>query len=188
MLTRRLYRFDEVRASFLYCIRQRRLPEVLFWLEELEDSLYSNEARRLLFVGWFLFVGLKRLKWLEAWSLGGHTREGRYTLTWQLVRCSERDSSLPWLLWAGVVVDPVTPVHGRLLQGWRVLWPLDDWQEIVNGIDDERLEPCLEALQTDLRGYARLGQLTAYALGASQKSQNQRAKWRSRREEELKTP
>lgn len=161
--TRRLYRLDEVRAALLYCLRQRRSVEANFWLTELEDSCYGGEARRILFIAWFLFVGLKRVAWLSAWAADAMTREGRQRLCWQLSRCSERDSSL-WLL---LCVAPLDWKGSRMLECWRWAACLEDgdcWDYAVGLYKDPRVEPLMDALQHDMRGYSTMAKATAVTL------------------------
>ncbi len=165
-LTRRLYDFAEVRAAFLFCLKHRRILEALFWLQELEDSLYGGEARRLLFVSWFMNVGLRRLAWLNEWSIKSTTREGRLELCWKLVRCTEKDSSLWWLIWCGVLYS--API-GKLASGWKSVAGIEDttkfWEPIVNASEDDRLDGILEALQEDMRGYSILARCAGFAIG-----------------------
>lgn len=166
-LTRHLYRFEEVRSAFLYCIKNRRIIEAVFWLTELEESCYGGEARRLLFVAWFLFVGVRRVSWLHDWSTVGTTTEGRLDLTIALARCSERDSSLWLVLWAGCLVEPLGPTTGSLVYQWRSLFDKEDevvWTELLSLSRDERLDTCLEALQDDMRGYAVLAKVAGCCL------------------------
>jgi len=172
-LTRHLYRFEEVRSAFLHCIKSRRRLEAVFWLTELEESCYGGEARRLLFVAWFLFVGVRRVKWLQEWSEVGSTREGRLDLAIALARCSERDSSLWLLMCAGCLVDTLDPTTGSLVCQWRALFDKDDeevWTELLSVSKDERLDICLEALQEDIRGYALMAKVTGVCLCGIQKS------------------
>lgn len=162
-LTKRLYRIDEVRAAFLYCLRSRRLSEAMFWLHELEESLYGGEARRLFFVAWFLFVGLSNLSWIEAWSLEGNTVAGRRRLCWQFIRLSTRDSSLWWLL----VSTPHVSPSSRLAEVWRSKCTLegeDFWQELVDASTETRIDTILEAFQLDLQRFSLLGKLAGLAL------------------------
>jgi hypothetical protein len=166
-LTRHLYRFEEVRAAFLYCIKCRRRLEAIFWLTELEESCYGGEARRLLFVAWFLFVGVRRVSWLHSWAQVSSTREGRLELAVALARCSERDSSLWLLLWAGCLVEPLGPTTGSLVCQWRSLFDKEDdvvWTKLLSSSTDERLDTCLEALQEDMRGYATLAKVAGCCL------------------------
>jgi hypothetical protein len=157
-LTKHLYRFEEVRTAFLYTIRCRRTIEALFWLEELEESCYSGEARRLLFVAWFLFVGLLRMAWIASWSELGTTREGRRILCIQLCSCSERDSSL-WNLVASNVLPVITV---PILTQWRQA----QTQETCFTVswNDARLPPILTALQSELKGYRLFAKATAFGI------------------------
>ena len=154
--TKRLYRLDEVRASLLFCLKDRRFNEAIFWLRELEESFYGGEARRLLLVSWSMNVGLSRLFWLHEWSKFGGTREGRLRLCWQLLRCSERDSSLWWLLWSGVI--PMKYETSSIVDKWNSICSSDDFW---NKIDPH---PCLEALQKDMKGYDIFARVIACSL------------------------
>jgi hypothetical protein len=164
-LTRRLYDFAEVRAAFLFCLKHRRILEGVFWLQELEDSLYGGEARRLLFISWCMNVGLRRIAWLAEWSAKSTTREGRLELCWKLMRCPEKDSSIWWLLWCGLVCSAPT---GALARRWKAVAHSADatefWEPIVNQSEDERVDSILEALQEDMRGYSILARCTGLAL------------------------
>ena len=164
-LTRRLYDFAEVRAAFLFCLKHRRILEAIFWLQELEDSLYGGEARRLLFISWCMNVGLRRLGWLSEWSIKSTTRDGRLELCWKLMRCPEKDSSLWWLLWCGLVCSTPT---GKLTCGWKSVAGTEDatefWEPIVNRSEDERVDGILEALQEDMRGYSILARCAGFAI------------------------
>lgn len=191
-LTRHLYRFEEVRAALLYCIKSRRIVETVFWLTELEESCYGGEARRLLFVAWFLCVGVRRLSWLAEWSVHSTTREGRQQLALQLARCSERDSSLWLLAWTGCFVEPIGTATGSLVCKWRSLFDKDDedvWTELLSTSTDERIDVCLEALQEDMRGYALLAKVAGCCLVSIQGSWP-KGTWEpigTRRPEELDT-
>lgn len=70
MLTRHLYRFDEVRAALLWCIVHRRTTEGLFWAQELLDSGCHTELFQVLFEGWLWSVGISRMEWFrQFWIL-----------------------------------------------------------------------------------------------------------------------
>jgi hypothetical protein len=155
-LTKHLYRFEEVRSALLYTIRCRRHLEAIFWLEELECSCYSGEARRLLFVAWFLFIGLSRFSWLANWSELGGTREGRQLLCIQLCSCSERDGSL----WGIVASDALPATAQPICTEWRKI----DSQILVKPHKDPRIGPIVSALQIDLKGYARFAHATAFGI------------------------
>jgi hypothetical protein len=134
-----------VRAALLFCLKDRRFNEAIFWLRELEESFYGGEARRLLLVSWSMNVGLSRLVWLYEWSKYSGEREGRQRLCWQLLRCSERDSSIWYLLWSGVI--PMKYGTSSLVDKWNNICASDNFWNIV--------EPhsCLEALQKDMKSY-----------------------------------
>ena len=162
-LTKRLYRLDEVRAAFLYSLKTRRIKESQFWLRELEESFYGTEARRMLFVAWFLLIGLRRVQWLYAWALDSGTTEGRAQLAWQLCRIEERDGSLWWILCAGALVGQ----GSWLIELWRGMCTADDetfWQPIVNKSEDERIDTILEAVQEDMRRFTPMARLVGLAL------------------------
>ena len=57
MLTRHLYRIDEVKASCQYALIKKNYREALFWSMELVDTLMSNELRQVMLSAWFLGVG-----------------------------------------------------------------------------------------------------------------------------------
>jgi hypothetical protein len=124
-------------------MKGRRFNEAIFWLKELEDTYLGRDVRRLLLVSWAMNVGLARLAWLKEWCEWSTTAEGRLRLCWQLLRCSERDSSIWWLLWSGVV-----PVNkGQLLvDKWNSTWHLEDFWSKIN-------HPFSESLQHDMKNY-----------------------------------
>ena len=166
-LTRRLYRFDEVRSAFLYAIKSKRFSEAFFWLDELEDSLYSGEARRLLFLAWFLQVGLGRISWLLEWSTNGHTREGRLRLCWQLMKCQERDSSLWLLSWSPVCQDNALDLVGTLETKWAHTCRLEEetfWEHVLESTEEEAICSLFEQLQTSMNSYASFAKCTALAI------------------------
>jgi hypothetical protein len=163
-LTRRLYRLDEVRAALLYSLKSKRLYEAVFWLNELEDSWYSGEARRLLLVSWLMNVGIARIAWLAAWSTNSHTREGRLQLCWQLLKCQEQDSSLWLLLWAGVTD---TSGASSFVVQWQHMFTKEDeefWGHLFDKTEDERICSILEALQVDMKTYSLYAKCIGYAI------------------------
>jgi hypothetical protein len=163
-LTKHLYRFDEVRAAFLYTLAHKRPSEAQFWLNELEDSYYSGEARRLLLISWMMRSGLRNLSWLEAWAVHGNTRAGRQLLCWQLDRWSARDSSIWWLLWAQVLMDSSSDC--KLLSAWGSSLQKNDtlfWTDLLADSDDPRIDTILEALQEDMKAYG----IFAKAIGVA---------------------
>jgi hypothetical protein len=147
-----------VRACLLFCLLNKRFMESIFWLRELEDSFYSSEARRLLLVSWCMNIGLSRIAWLYEWSTHSETRSGRLRLCWQLLRCSERDSSLVWLLWSGVV--PMSYGTSSLVDKWNTICSSDTfWYSIEP-------HPCLNALQTDMKHYEIFAKVIACSLSS----------------------
>ena len=169
MLTKRLYRLDEIRAAFLYSLKCSRRKECLFWLRELEDSSYGGEARRLLLLFWCMRIGLSRVAWLEAWSRDARTREGRYQLCIQAMQCKERDSSIWWLLWSVVLVNykPIPQAPGKLFTLWLTCWKKEGeefWQPLVDSSNDERIDILLGSLQEDMRKYSLFAKAAAVTL------------------------
>jgi hypothetical protein len=63
------------------------------------------------------------------------------------VRCPEKDSSLWWFL--GSVLEKEDE---------------ELWELVVNGVDDERLDPVMEALQTDMRSYSIFAKCAAFMI------------------------
>lgn len=58
MLTRHLYRIDEVKASCKYSLTVKNYTEALFWSLELIDSMMIDELRSIMVSVWFESVGL----------------------------------------------------------------------------------------------------------------------------------
>lgn len=173
-LTKRLYRLDEVRAALVFCIKSKRLYEACFWLRELEESAQGPEARRILFLTWFLLYGLAHCSWLHAWTGAAETPEGRLKLCWQLCRCSERDTSLWWLFCAGAIYDLSSPKEqlSAVFDRWRGSYWVEYeefWQPLVDASETERLDEILEGLQTDMGKYSLYARLAGLVLVASQK-------------------
>jgi hypothetical protein len=166
-LTKRLFRFDEVRAALLWCLRQRRLQEALFWLQELEDSLYGGEARRILLWAWTMTCGMRNMSWLIAWAAESQTREGRRLLAYQLMKsgAETKDTSIWCLFWSVAVVKEGV---GRLWWAWRSMCCVEDivefWQPLVDESTDERLDSVLEALQHDMKSYTLLARCVGCAI------------------------
>jgi hypothetical protein len=157
VLTRRLYNLEEVRAAFLYSIKNKCLYEAVFWLRELEESYYSGEARRLLLLAWMIWTGPSRFSWLLDWSANGNTPEGRLELCWKLCRCKTKDSSIWWLLWAVSCSKDTSDEHGTLFQMWKNLYVYEDqdfWQTLTDQTEHEDILTIFENLQTDMKSYS----------------------------------
>lgn len=167
MYTRRLYYIDEVRSAFLYSLKQKRVLEAFFWLEELEDSNYGVEARRLLFIAWLMWTGLSSLEWLHLWSTDGITREGRLKLCWKLMRLTSRDASIWNLLWAPFVCKDDNQTE--LVERWNSMRKLDCekfWEIIVNSSESEKLDIIYESLQMNMKYCTIFAKCTAVVLMA----------------------
>jgi hypothetical protein len=152
MYTRRLYYIDEVRSAFLYSLKQKRILEAFFWLEELEDSNYGVEARRLLFIAWLMWIGISNLEWLHLWSTDATSREGRLNLCWKLMRLTNRDASIWNLLWAPFVSKDIKQTE--LVERWNSMRNLDSekfWEVIVNSSESEKLDTIYESLQMNMK-------------------------------------
>jgi len=153
-LTKRLYRLDEVRSAFLFCLKCRRFNETIFWLKELEDTFLGRDVRRLLLVSWAMNVGLARQEWLKEWCIGSLTAEGRLRLCWQLLRCSERDSSIWYLLWSGVLS---LNQDAGLLNKWNsICGDKDFWSKINHRFAD--------SLKHDMKTYEIFSKAIACCL------------------------
>jgi len=167
MLTRHLYLLKEVRAALLYTIKQGRVQEAQFWLEELEVSNQSEEASALLCIGWILTTGLRRLAWLEAWSSQKDTKEGRRRLCIQLTRCKERDSSIWLLLWSlAIAKEPLPDAPGCLVSTWSRRWNEPEsifWDGCSTKLST-RSNPILGALQTIQEPYRLFARAVAVTL------------------------
>jgi hypothetical protein len=115
MLTRHLYRYDEVRAALLWCIFHKRTTEGLFWIQELLDSECYTELFQVLFEGWLWSVGIARMEWFrQFWNL--YTKpdvveDELLLLANTLLRLPVRDSTLVHLLLRGPLqkVDRLPP-------------------------------------------------------------------------------
>lgn len=124
MLTRHLYRYDEVRAALLWCIINKRITEGIYWAQELLDSECYDELFQILFEGWIWSVGVSRLEWFhDYWAL--YTKpdvneDELLLLTSTLMRMNERDSSVLFLLLQGPFSKlerlPPTPKTDLLLK------------------------------------------------------------------------
>lgn len=128
MLTRHLYRYDEVKSSLVYSIIIQRSQEGLFWSMELLDSLCSEDVLAACFRAWIMCM---------SWSSFGYfplfetllkeeeldpMRLIEFVIT--LLREKERDASVYGLLLKGSIVekqpDRVVPMK------------LSDEQELLN--------------------------------------------------------
>jgi hypothetical protein len=65
MLTRHFYKEDEVNAALMWACSTGRIREGLFWTQELIDSNNAMEALRILIHAWILFVGVRKMSWIQ---------------------------------------------------------------------------------------------------------------------------
>lgn len=164
MYTRRLYYIDEVRSAFLFSLKNRRVQEAFFWLQELEDSNYGAEVRRLLFLGWLMWIGISSTEWLYKWSKS-YSREDRLNLCWKFLRLSCRDASIWNLLWSSLI--PKTIKESELVGGWNSILALesnDFWEKIVNSSESEKLDSIYEALQMNMKYCEIFAKCSAFVL------------------------
>ena len=68
MLTRNLYRLEEVKAALSWCIKSRRVKEVAFWTQELIESELYDDIFETLTSTWIWFHGLAAIDWFCKYS------------------------------------------------------------------------------------------------------------------------
>ena len=168
MLTRHLYRIDEVKASCKYALIKKNYREALFWSMELIDTMMSDSLRDIMLTVWFLGVGRSSypllLELLQA--------DDENLLEFVGAFCSvERDASIYTLLALGSLdwkkqIDRVVPMNvegiedketrciaraikqGKTLFAWTLLrcrWSADIWKLLL-GYASTRERSVLEAL------------------------------------------
>jgi len=114
MLTRHLYRHDEVMTALLWCLQKRRVEESLFWLQELLDSELYDDVFKVIFKGWLWSFGCKQMGWFEAYyalyKKENIDEDEIVNLFYSLIRL-ERDISVLALLCLGVdfELEPLPP-------------------------------------------------------------------------------
>ena len=127
MLTRHLYRYDEIRAALLWSIARGRTTEGMFWVQEFLDSELFDELYQTLLEGWIWFIGIRNMEWCrrfwEVYTSDEVEEETMLLLAYQLFRSSARDSTVLTMLLAGpsVVLErlPPTPKTNVLLETAR---------------------------------------------------------------------
>jgi len=121
MLTRHLYRHDEVMTALLWCLQKRRVEEGLFWLQELLDSELYDDIFQVMFKGWLWSFGCRQMGWFEAYyalyKKENVDEDEIVNLFYSLIRL-ERDMSVLGLLCLGVNFDleplPPTPKKDKV--------------------------------------------------------------------------
>jgi hypothetical protein len=147
VLTKHLYELEEVRAAFLWSIKQKRRLESVFWLDELEESCYGGEAGRLLWIAWMLWFGPSSLAWLEQWANLSNSRQGRLQLARMLLQIQERDSSF----WVAICAKAIG---------------VKEICRAMPSMKDARLDTALSKMSTDLRAYKPFGDVIGQLLAA----------------------
>jgi len=170
MLTRHLYRIDEVKANCKYALLKKNYREALFWSMELIDTLMNEELRDTMISAWFLGVG--RCSYTLLLELLQADRDN--LLEFVGAFCSvERDASIYSLLALGSLdwekqPDRVVPLElggselpkdircivraikqGKTLFAWTLLrcrWETDAW-DILLGHALSREHSMLKRLQ-----------------------------------------
>ena len=147
MLTRNLYREDEVIASLQFCILRRRCVEAAFWATELIESNMITEFFNALRSIWLLGFGINALPWF-AWAKELEARDELETdsllsLVIGLARCDHDTSYLSLAgtsspaeqVGFGLVPKGLTGVdaffaaaviQGRCITAWRALPSIGD--------------------------------------------------------------
>ena len=106
MLSRHLYRIDEVRANFRYSLLKGNIHESCFWCLELLDTQLFLEALEDCAWAWLYGIGIYGLGFLENFrSVVEREEIGAdeiLELAYMISRWSKRDSSVGWLLEEGL--------------------------------------------------------------------------------------
>ena len=162
MLTRHLYREDEVRASLRYCLLWKRHSEACFWALELLDSHLLTEV--LSDCMWACFYGLGQPVFDTVRAKEEITDDDLLGLVSQIIMTKRRDASVGWLLERGltetqmdwlvpdkrvVAGDPIASAfaQGKVLLAWcllRTRWEtdaqkyLDPFEEIEGFVWESR--------------------------------------------------
>jgi hypothetical protein len=152
MLTKHLYRYDEVKASLLYCIIAQRQEEAFFWGLELFDSLGGEDVFATLVKSWIFSIGWKGFGFLKYFQADEFDEDLLYKLLTTLIQYKERDGSVYGLLLKGATVksqiDTVVPIstpqwletvsehhqytwkaikEKKILLAWSLLWKEWSW-------------------------------------------------------------
>ena len=169
MLTRHLYRIDEVKASCKYALIKKNYREALFWSMELIDTLMGDDLKQIMVSAWFEGVGRCSYPLLFD-LLHAETEE---LLQYVGAFCStERDASIYSLLVLGSLdwekqYDYVVPMQvvaedkevrcilralkqGKSLFAWTLLrcrWSLDAWDILLDTKPLSRERSVIETLR-----------------------------------------
>lgn len=149
MLTRHLYRIDEVKANCRWALIKKNYREALFWSMELIDTMMSDSLRDIMISVWFLAIGRSSYPLLMEFLRA----DDEYLLDFVGAFCSvERDASIYTLLTLGSLdwekqPDRIVPIkledancavraikQGKTLFAWTLLrcdWSVDTWDLLL---------------------------------------------------------
>ena len=164
MLTRHLYRIDEVKSSLLYDIVVQRNEEAFFWCLELFDTFCSEDILPLFLKAWMIGIGWKGFGFLSHFQDISEREEVDQDIFYQLLQTlltyKERDASVYGLVLKGAQVksqvDNVVPLElptwikefsahhqclyraikqKKILLAWTLLRPLWCTEEILEYLE-----------------------------------------------------
>lgn len=126
MLTRNLYREDEVEAALLWCLARGRAAESAFWATELFDSDLGTVVVKTVFRAWLWFYGIKEIEWFAAFAEMMKADELDVDLLMAAVLgLRKRDASIVGLLAHGLRPEQPTYYEDPWTRGkTRVAWGL----------------------------------------------------------------
>lgn len=114
MLTRHLYRYDEVKASLLYSIIVKRHEEAFFWCMELFDSFGGSDILEVFVKAWILCIGWTGFGFLKHFQGEEFDEDTLYKVLATLLQYKEKDATVYGLLFKGALVkhqiDTVVPI------------------------------------------------------------------------------
>jgi hypothetical protein len=100
MLSRHLYRLEEVQLSLRLCLARKNIYESTFWALELIDSWHESILRDELERSWFYVIGLSCVDFLLDLAVAEDTDLLRFV--WAACSFREKDSSVLYLLARGL--------------------------------------------------------------------------------------
>lgn len=166
MLTRHLYRIDEVKASCKYSLTVKNYEEALFWTLELIDSMMIDEVRNIMITVWFESVGIASFP-LFMELIHSHDDS---LLEFVGAFCAvERDASIFSLLALGSLdwekqpdtlvrsstqTNPVQMAiaQGKTLFAWTLLRSAWSW-ELLEPFVDSQKRPVFNEFKKDIYGW-----------------------------------
>jgi len=67
MLTRHFYELEEVSYALQDCLRHKKTDEAVFWAREILLSHEDETLTKTMLCSWILYMGARRIDWLDAW-------------------------------------------------------------------------------------------------------------------------